>query len=272
MITFPNCKINIGLNIIAKRSDGFHNLETIFYPLSLSDALEIVPSSQYKNNDEFLQEGISLDCDPQQNLCMKALRLMRETTHIDPVKIVLLKKIPSGAGLGGGSADAAFTLKMLNEYCMAGLSSIQLKEMASHLGSDCAFFISNAPAYAFGKGEQLEEVNVNLRGYSLVLVKPPVSVSTAEAYNGVIPRPASSSLKYLIQQPIKEWRHSIKNDFEENIFSHYPIISTIKEKMYDMGALYASMSGSGSSVFGIFDHPMNVSHLFSDCFYHEELM
>lgn len=270
MIAFPNCKINIGLNIVAKRSDGFHDIETIFYPLSLCDALEVLPSPQQGGDDVFWLKGMPLDGDPQQNLCMKALRLMRSVVHIDPVKMVLLKKIPSGAGLGGGSADAAFTLKMLNTYCNAGLSDDQLKELAAQLGSDCSFFITGTPAYAHGKGDQLEEVEVNLQGHTLVLVKPPLFVSTAEAYGGVSPAPTLTSLKTLIRQPISAWRHTIKNDFEENIFPYYPIIATIKEKMYDMGALYASMSGSGSSVFGIFESPMNVAHLFPDCFYHEE--
>lgn len=270
MIAFPNCKINIGLNIVAKRSDGFHDIETIFYSISLCDALEVLPSTKQRGNDEFLLEGIPLSGDPQQNLCMKALRLMKSVVHIDPVKIVLLKKIPSGAGLGGGSADAAFMLKMLNTYCNAGLSDDQLKEMAAQLGSDCPFFISGVPVYAQGKGDHLEEVNVNLQNYTLVLVKPPVFVSTAEAYGGVSPTPSATSLKTLIEQPISTWHGAIKNDFEKSIFPRYPVIAAVKEKMYDMGALYASMSGSGSSVYGIFDHPMNISHLFHDCFYHEE--
>jgi 4-diphosphocytidyl-2-C-methyl-D-erythritol kinase len=271
MIAFPNCKINIGLNIIAKRNDGFHDIETIFYPLSLCDALEVLPSPQQEGDDVFLLEGMPLDGNPQQNLCMKALRLMRSVVHIDPVKIVLLKKTPSGAGLGGGSTDAAFMLKMLNTYCNAGLSEGRLKGLAAQLGSDCSFFITGVPAYAYGKGDQLEEVEVNLQGYTLMLVKPPIFVSTAEAYGGVSPTSSLTSLKTLIQQPISTWRHSIKNDFEKNIFPHYPVIASIKEKMYDMGALYASMSGSGSSVFGIFEFPMNVAHLFPDCFYHEEV-
>ncbi len=270
MITFPNCKINIGLNIVAKRNDGFHDIETIFYPLSLCDALEIIPATQQGNADEFLPEGIPLDGDPQQNLCMRALRLMRSVAYVDPVKIVLLKNTPSGAGLGGGSADAAFTLKMLNAYSKANLSNDQLSLMAAQLGSDCPFFISDTPAYAHGKGDLLENVKINLQGHTLVLVKPPVFVSTAEAYAGVSPMPSATLLKDLIQQPVSEWRHTIKNDFEKNIFPHYPVIASIKAKMYDMGALYASMSGSGSSVFGIFAHPMNVSHLFPDSFYHEE--
>ncbi len=272
MIAFPNCKINIGLNIVAKRSDGFHDIETVFYPLSLCDALEVLPATTPGDEDEFILEGMSLEGDPQQNLCMKALRLMRSVVHIDPVKMVLLKKTPSGAGLGGGSADAAFTLKMLNSYYNAGLTDDQLKAMAAQLGSDCSFFISDTPAYAYGKGDQLEEVTINLQGYTLVLVKPPVFVSTAEAYRGVTPLPSAISLKTMIQQPISAWRGTIKNDFEKNIFSHYPVIAAIKDVMYDMGALYASMSGSGSSVFGIFDRPMAVSNRFPDCFYHEEVL
>lgn len=272
MIAFPNCKINIGLNIVAKRSDGFHDIETVFYPLSLCDALEIVPATRKDGTDEFILEGIPLDGDPNQNLCMKALRLMRNVLPVQPVKMVLLKKTPSGAGLGGGSSDAAFTLKMLNIYCNAGLSNDQLKLMAAQLGSDCAFFIDDTPAYAHGKGDQLERITVNLQGMTLVLIKPPVFVSTAEAYAGVVPISATASLKELIQQPISTWRGNIKNDFEKNIFPSHSTIATVKEKLVEMGAQYASMSGSGSSVFGIFDHPMNIAHLFPDCFYHEEML
>lgn len=272
MIAFPNCKINIGLNIVAKRSDGFHDIETVFYPLSLCDALEIVPSTRRDGTDEFILEGIPLNGDPNQNLCMKALRLMRNVLPVESVKMVLLKKIPSGAGLGGGSSDAAFTLKMLNTYCNAGLSNYQMRVMAAQLGSDCAFFIDATPAFAHGKGDQLEGITVKLQGMTLVLVKPPVFVSTAEAYAGITPVSATASLKELIEQPISTWRGTIKNDFEKNIFPNHPTIAAVKEKLVEMGARYASMSGSGSSVFGIFDHPMNIAHSFPNCFYHEEIL
>jgi len=269
MISFPNCKINIGLNIVGKRSDGFHNIETIFYPLTLCDALEVLPSKRLIG-DEFIIQGIQLDSDTEKNLCMKALRLMQDEISVPPVKIVLMKKIPVGAGLGGGSSDAAYTLKMLNEYTDAGYSDDQLIGMSSKLGSDCAFFIINKPVFANGKGDQMTPVSLSLSGYTIVIVKPPVFVSTAEAYSGTTPSVPGQSLKDLIQFPVTEWRDLIKNDFEKTIFKHYPEIAAIKQKLYDLGAVYASMSGSGSSVFGIFSESLNAPDSFPGCFYHEE--
>jgi len=266
MISFPNCKINIGLNIIGKRTDGFHNIETVFYPLTLCDALEVLPTA----NDQFSLQGMEMDSDSEQNLCMKALRLMQKEHSIQPVKIVLMKKIPVGAGLGGGSSDAAYTLKMLNDFSRAGLSNEQLIGMSSKLGSDCAFFIVNKPVFANGKGDQMTPVSLSLAGYSIVIVKPPVFVSTAEAYSGTTPVVPQLSLKELIQLPVSEWRDVIKNDFEKTIFMNHPEIEAVKHMMYDMGAVYASMSGSGSSVFGIFKESQNAPDAFPGCFYHEE--
>ena len=269
MISFPNCKINIGLNIIGKRSDGFHNIETIFYPLTLCDALEVLPTTG-NAGDEFFIQGINLDGDPEQNLCMKALRLMQNEIPLEPVKIVLMKKIPVGAGLGGGSSDAAYTLKMVNDYNGAGYTDEKLIGMSSKLGSDCAFFIINKPVFASGKGDQMTPVSLSLEGYTIVIVKPPVFVSTAEAYSGTTPSVPEQSLKDIIRLPVSEWRNLIKNDFENTIFKHYPEISMIKQKLYDLGAVYASMSGSGSSVFGIFRESLNASDSFPNYFYHEE--
>jgi 4-diphosphocytidyl-2-C-methyl-D-erythritol kinase len=270
MISFPNCKINIGLNIIGKRTDGFHNIETVFYPLTLCDALEILPAKNDPVNDQFSLQGMELEGDTEQNLCMKALRLMQNEHSIQPVKIVLMKKIPVGAGLGGGSSDAAYTLKMLNDYCSAGFSIEQLIGMSSKLGSDCAFFIINKPVFASGKGDQMTPVSLSLAGYSIVIVKPSVFVSTSEAYSETTPAIPEISLSELIQLPVSEWHEVIKNDFEETIFMNHPEIAAIKQKMYEMGALYASMSGSGSSVFGIFKESLNAPDAFSGCFYHEE--
>jgi 4-diphosphocytidyl-2-C-methyl-D-erythritol kinase len=268
MISFPNCKINIGLNIVAKRSDGFHDIETVFYPLTLCDALEVVPAVH--STDEFVSEGEKMDGDTEQNLCMKALRLMQKEIDVQPVKIVLMKKIPVGAGLGGGSSDAAFTLKMINTFSGAGLSNERLTEMSSVLGSDCAFFMINKPVYACAKGEMMSPVLLNLAGFTIVVVKPPLFVSTAEAYAGTFPVIPERSLKEMIQLPVSEWRGVIMNDFEKTIFPKFPQIAAIKTRMYEMGAIYASMSGSGSSVFGIFSKPVNAPEEFPGCFYHEE--
>jgi 4-diphosphocytidyl-2-C-methyl-D-erythritol kinase len=266
MISFPNCKINIGLNIVGKRADGYHDIETIFYPLSLCDALEVLPAE----HDAFSIEGMILDGDAEQNLCMKALRQIRKEIAVPPVKVVLMKKIPVGAGLGGGSSDAAYTLKMINTFSGAGLSEERLLEMSSVLGSDCAFFILNKPVYACGKGDQMSPVSVNLKGYTIVVVQPPVFVSTAEAYAGVTPTVPARSLKELIQLPVTAWRDVIGNDFEKTIFINHPEITAIKHQLYEMGAVYASMSGSGSSVFGIFNSAVNTPNAFPGCFYHEE--
>lgn len=270
MISFPNCKINIGLDIISKRSDGYHNIETVFYPLTLCDALEVLPSGVGQGEDEFSMEGMKLDGDTEQNLCMKALRLMQKRTAIPPVKIVLMKKIPIGAGLGGGSSDAAFTLKMVNTFSDAGHTDEHLIKMASVLGSDCAFFIVNKPVFASGIGNQMSPVSLKLEGLTIVIVKPPIFVSTAKAYAGTIPNVPERSLKELIQLPVTEWKNVIKNDFEQTIFTHHPEIAAIKKRMYEMGALYASMSGSGSSVFGFFNDSVNAANDFPGCFYHEE--
>lgn len=269
MISFPNCKINIGLNIVSKRSDGYHDIETVFYPLTLCDALEVLPEGIGRTEDEICIEGMELEGAAEQNLCMKALRLMQKELPIPPLKIVLMKKIPVGAGLGGGSSDAAFTLKMVNTLSGAGYTDERLREMASVLGSDCAFFIVNKPAFACGKGDQLSQISVHLEGLTILVVKPPVFVSTAEAYSGTTPTQPERSLKELIQLPVAEWKHVIKNDFEHTIFSRHPEIAAIKKRMYEKGALYASMSGSGSAVFGIFKGPVNAPVDFPDCFYHE---
>ena len=270
MISFPNCKINIGLNIVNKRSDGYHDIETVFYPLVLCDALELLPLGMGRSGDEICIEGMKVEGASEQNLCMKALRLMQKELSIPPVKIVLMKKIPVGAGLGGGSSDAAFTLKMVNTFSGAGYTDEHLREMASVLGSDCAYFIVNKPVFASGKGDQLSQISVRLDGLTIVIVKPPIFVSTAEAYSKTTPKQPERSLRELIQLPVEEWKHVIKNDFEHTVFSLHPEIASIKKRMYEIGALYASMSGSGSSVFGIFKGPVNAPKDFPGCFYHEE--
>jgi 4-diphosphocytidyl-2-C-methyl-D-erythritol kinase len=249
MIVFPNAKINIGLNITERRPDGYHNLETVFYPLMIRDALEVIESKELS----FQSSGIAIPGDSNNNLCLKAYHLIKQDFDIPPVSIHLHKHIPIGAGLGGGSADAAFFIKLINETFKLGLTPDAMMDYARQLGADCAFFINNDPVYAYDKGDQFEPVNLDLSAYNLVLVMPPVHVSTAEAYSGIKPSPARYSLKELIKQPVSQWREVIKNDFEAHIFKAHPEIREVKEALYSNGALYACMSGSGASVFGIFE-------------------
>jgi 4-diphosphocytidyl-2-C-methyl-D-erythritol kinase len=257
MIVFPNAKINLGLNITERRPDGYHNLETIFYPLMIRDALEIIESNELT----FQSSGIHIPGDHQTNLCLKAYHLVKQKFDLPPVAIHLHKHIPIGAGLGGGSADAAFMIKLLNQQFQLGLTAEQMMDYARQLGADCAFFVSNKPVYAFGKGDRFEPVDLDLSGYHLVLVMPLVHVSTAEAYGGIRPKSTEVPLKELIQLPLAEWKNHIKNDFEEHIFNAYPIITDVKNYLYTTGALYASMSGSGASVFGIFKQQPDLSVL-----------
>ena len=267
MITYPNAKINLGLNIVEKRPDGYHNLETIFYPIALQDALEV---TQLEGDKEYALalSGTPIEGDPEQNLVVKAYKLLKsDFPNLPPVNIHMFKHIPTGAGLGGGSADAAFMLKLLNDKFQLKLSVEKLEEYASRLGADCAFFIQNKPVFASGIGNVFEPVQVSLKGYYIVLVKPDVFVSTKEAYSLVQPKKPAHSLKEIARMPVETWRATMKNDFEESVFKLYPEIAAIKDKLYDMGAVYASMSGSGSSVFGIFREQVEfVDEVFSGCF------
>ncbi|HBF89296.1 MAG TPA: 4-(cytidine 5'-diphospho)-2-C-methyl-D-erythritol kinase [Bacteroidales bacterium] len=263
MICFPNAKINIGLNIVEKRSDGFHNLETIFYPISLSDVLEFLPSNK---PIQFINSGLYIDGNINNNLCVKAFNLLKKDYNIPEIDIHLHKIIPFGAGLGGGSSDAAFMLSSLNTFFELNLTKYELKNYASMLGSDCAFFIENEPCIAFEKGDKLEKIDLDLSNYIFAIVKPNIYVSTVEAYTNINPTRPQKSLKDLIKQDIKSWKFSIKNDFEENIFLLYPEIKAIKEKLYQLGAIYSSMSGSGSAVFGIFNKKENLEKYFPDSF------
>lgn len=249
MIVFPNAKINIGLNITVKRPDGYHNLETIFYPVKIHDALEAITAPQL----HFASSGVNIPGDPEKNLCIKAYELVSADHPLPKLNIHLHKYIPIGAGLGGGSADAAFFIRLLNQQFNLGLSIAQMQDYARQLGADCAFFIENKPVYAFDKGDQFEQIELDLAKYFIVLVMPPVHVSTAEAYSRVKPKPAEHSLKELIKLPLDAWRDRILNDFEISVFAKYPQIGEVKQALYNAGALYASMSGSGASVFGIFE-------------------
>jgi 4-diphosphocytidyl-2-C-methyl-D-erythritol kinase len=256
MLTFANAKINLGLNLVEKRPDGYHNLETVFYPIRLMDVVELVDAWE----TSCITKGIAIPED-EDNICLKAFRKLQLDFKLPHQQIILLKNIPVGAGLGGGSADAAFLIKLVNEKFRLGLTITQMQDYARKLGADCAFFIENKPIYAFAKGDEFENLQIDLTGYFLVLVKPPIHVSTALAYANVkITRPAIS-LKKLIHLPLKEWRTVIFNDFEPSVFAKYPQIDEIKTKLYAAGATFALMSGSGSSVFAIFERAVQLPEL-----------
>ena len=267
MITYPNAKINLGLNIVEKRPDGYHNLETIFYPINLQDALEV---TQLDGEGEYALtlSGTPIEGDPDQNLVIKTYRLLKKDFPDMPaIDIHMYKHIPTGAGLGGGSADAAFMIKLLNEKFKLGLSIEKMEEYAATLGADCAFFIRNKPVFASGIGNIFEPIQLSLKGYYLVLVKPDIFVSTKDAFSLIQPMKPSQSLREIVRMPVETWRATMKNDFENSVFQKYPEIAAIKDKLYDMGAIYASMSGSGSSVYGIFREQVEfVDEIFSGCF------
>lgn len=257
MITFPNAKINIGLNITERRADGYHNLETIFYPVKINDALEVIVSDKLS----FQSSGLEIPGRVEDNLCVKGYHLLKKNFDLPPVAIHLHKHIPIGAGLGGGSADAAFFIALINKKFDLGLTVDQMQDYARQLGADCAFFIENKPVFAFEKGDEFEPVKLDLSNYKIILVMPPVQISTAEAFRGVKPTPVKESLMELIYLPIREWKKYIKNDFEESIFKNHAAIRGVKAVLYEAGALYASMSGSGASVFGIFENTPDLSAL-----------
>ncbi|MBQ0045900.1 MAG: 4-(cytidine 5'-diphospho)-2-C-methyl-D-erythritol kinase [Prevotellaceae bacterium] len=269
MIVYPNAKINIGLNVVEKRPDGYHNLETVFYPINLQDVIEIkeiendIPECGYR----LKVLGTVFDGSPDDNLVIRAFKMLKADYDLPPVSIGLYKHIPTGAGLGGGSSDAAFTIKTLNERFHLGLSNEKMEEYSARLGADCAFFIQNKPVFATGIGNIFHPIDINLQYKQLVLVKPDIFVSTKDAYAKVNVHRPEQSLPELLSQPIETWKDTVVNDFEESVFSKFPEIAAIKDKMYDLGAVYASMSGSGSSVFGIFDDPVdNVDEEFSGMF------
>ncbi len=242
MIAFPPCKINLGLNVLRKRNDGYHDIETCFYPILWTDILEVIPSDKF----EFTVSGNVIPGDD--NLCIKAYQLLKPP----PAKIHLHKIIPTGAGLGGGSSDAAWTLRLLNDVFLLGLSKDQLKSVASQIGSDCAFFIEDGPMIGSGRGEILSPANISMKGKFIVIVKPEIHVSTAEAYAGIVPKESKLDLTKI---------NSLKNDFEESVFKKHPLIQSIKQQLYNAGAEYASMSGSGSAVYGIFNSPPDITSI-----------
>jgi 4-diphosphocytidyl-2-C-methyl-D-erythritol kinase len=271
MITFPNAKINIGLNIIAKRDDGFHDIQSVFYPVNLCDALEVVENTETgAERFAFSSSGIEIPGDATDNLCYFAYHLVSQDYPLPNVKVHLHKHIPIGAGLGGGSSDAAFFIKLLNDKFELGISWGEMHNYARQLGSDCSFFISNKPAFAEGRGDEYESMKLDLSAYFVVLVYPQIHINTAKAYSGVKPKHPSRSLENdILNLPIGEWKGLVHNDFEDSVFLQFPEIKSIKEKLYSHGAVYAAMSGSGSTVFGIFEKETEMKKEFGDCFVFE---
>jgi len=257
VLTYSNAKINIGLNIVEKRHDGFHNIETIFFPIKMRDAIEIADSKE-DSPYTFSASGIPINIDAKDNIVVKAYELIRAKYDFPSQDIHLHKNIPFGAGLGGGSANAAYMIKLLNQKFNLKMSDEEMENEVKKLGSDCAFFIKNKPTFAIGKGDQFEAINLDLSGYHILLIKPDIHISTPEAYANIKPHKPKISLKELIKQPIENWKSTIKNDFESSIFPKHPLLAEIKEELYKEGAIYAAMSGSGSSMFGLFKNEPNV--------------
>lgn len=259
MIRFPNAKINLGLYITSKREDGYHNIETCFYPIPLYDILEVVRQPNSQNEDCSIHiYGLPVQGNADDNLCVKAYHLLKKDFPAMPsVEMHLYKNIPMGAGLGGGSADGAFMLSTLNEKFLLGIDDDTLCKYALQLGSDCPFFIINKPCIAKGRGELMKPVALNLSGYYLLIVNPGIHVSTATAFSAIQPVMPDKSLHEIISMPVKEWKNFLENDFEKNVFTTYPQIKNIKQKMYDAGVVYASMTGTGSTVYGLFEKEIN---------------
>lgn len=267
MILKANCKINIGLDILAKRPDGFHEVQTVMYPVSgLYDTLHITPNGSGRSR--LTVKGLAIDCPEEDNICLKACRIMRERFETEGVDILLEKRVPFGAGLGGGSSDATAVLLAHNELFSLGLSAEQLEVIAAELGSDTSFFVRNIPRLCTGRGEILSPTDVNLDGMTLVVVKPDDFVSTREAYAGVVPAKPLHALADSVRRPVGEWTGVVKNDFEPHIFKAHPRIGELKSALLSQGALYAAMSGSGSAVFGIFDGEASFTPPFEGLFVH----
>lgn len=248
MVTFPNCKINLGLNILQKREDGYHDLETVFFPVPFYDVLEVVSSDKTDLQNTGVYAGKI-----ENNLCLKAFQLLKKDfPQLPEIKIHLHKSIPTGAGLGGGSADAAFTLSLLNEKYNLNISSQKLFEYALLLGSDCPFFILNKPVFATGRGEKMKEINLSLSGYKIIIINPDIHINTKETFQQLSPVTPERNINKIILQPIETWKNELVNDFEKIVFTQHPQIKKIKENLYDHNAMYASMTGTGSTVFGIF--------------------
>ena len=270
MIIFPNAKINLGLNVTSRRLDGYHNIETLFYPIGLRDILEVVPAhnnSRRSTGCTLHGTGIDVGCNFDENLVVKAYHLLNKYYPLPAMDIYLWKVIPCKAGLGGGSSDAAFSLKLFNELAELHLSEKELEALAAQLGADCPFFIRNQPVMATGTGAVFKSINVSLKGYFIYIIKPPAEVSTKEAYAGVTPQIPTISVREIVTHyRLEEWNKYLTNDFEASIFKQLPELQRIKEQLYDSGALYASMTGSGSAFYGIFEKEPELKGLFNNCF------
>lgn len=271
MIQHPCAKINLGLNVVSKRPDGYHNLETVFYPINIKDeiCIETIPDNTTTCYECSLSiKGINIDGDLQQNLIVKAYNLVKQHyTNIPKIRVKLTKNIPTQAGMGGGSADCAYTIKMLNDLFNLKMSINEMQEMAAKLGADCPFFINPTPSFATGIGEVLTPVDVNLSQYKIVIVKPAIMISTKEAFANITPKEPEKCCRDIIKQPIETWKEELVNDFEQSISNIHPEIIKIKNKLYELGAIYVSMTGSGSALYGIFkDNPDNLYNAFNNCF------
>jgi len=270
MITFPLAKINLGLNVVERRSDGYHNLETVFYPVQISDALELtVMDEKFPSTADcdIKVSNMLVDGDEQRNLVVRAYNLLKQDFPQMPrVHAHLWKGIPSQAGMGGGSSDCAYTIKLLNQMFSLGLDTAQMISYAARLGADCPFFILSHPAYAEGIGERLQKITLDLSDYFIGVVRPDIPVSTREAFSLIKPQRPAKSCRDIIMQPIETWREELANDFEQSVFALHPDIGRIKERLYELGAVYAAMTGSGSAVFGIFSEEIKISKHFPEMF------
>ena len=270
MITFPIAKINLGLNIVERRSDGYHNLETVFYPVPITDSLELtMMNTRFPSavDCDIKVTNINVEGDEQRNLVVRAYQLLKQDFQQMPrVHAHLWKGIPTQAGMGGGSSDCAYTIKLLNDMFTLGLSEQQMIDYAARLGADCAFFILSRPAYAEGIGELLQPINLDLSQYYIGVVRPDIPVSTKEAFSLITPQRPPKCCRDVVMQPIETWREELTNDFEQSVFVLHPEIKAIKDRLYELGAVYAAMTGSGSSVFGLFRSPMELAEYFPDMF------
>lgn len=267
MISFPNAKINIGLNIVAKRADGFHNLQSVFYPVPLRDVLEVVVDTVASKGEISMRTtGLAITGDVEKNLCTRAYRMLHELYDLPAVKVHLHKVIPMGAGLGGGSADGAFMLTLLNDLFELSVPEEKLFELADKLGSDCPFFVRNTPSYVTGKGMIAKEVEADLSNYHLVLINPGIHVSTVDAFSAILQGSPPANVLEEIEKPVSEWQNKISNDFEKSVFKAHPQLAEIKQKLYGLGADYVSMTGTGSTIYGLFKENPDLSDFSKEWF------
>jgi 4-diphosphocytidyl-2-C-methyl-D-erythritol kinase len=270
MITFPIAKINLGLNVVERRPDGYHNLETVFYPVYIKDALELtMMNTRFPSavDCDIKVTNLHIEGDEQKNLVVKAYKLLKEDfPQLPRVHAHLYKGIPTQAGMGGGSSDCAYMIRLLNEMFTLGLSDERMIQYAARLGADCPFFILSRPAYAEGIGERLQPISLDLSSYYIAVVRPDIPVSTKEAFSLIKPMKPARNCRDIVMQPVETWRNELTNDFEQSVFTLHPEIGAIKERLYDLGAVYAAMTGSGSSVFGLFREEIKIGEHFPDMF------